>query len=218
MDALGLGLFFFALLLVLVLAAPLRADATTMIYADIEALTGESSWVVDGVVVDSEVFAGDHGRTTTRWRIAVMETIHGEPVEEVFVEQWVGELDGMVSRIPGDALIRRGERSVFFLSGDSPERLFLTAMGQARFVLQPSMPGDEGSVLQADEVLLRPGALRHMLRQLDFEGADAVRDLSEISFYDIERDAPLYHLHHPEVLRRHELVQRVRDAAAGGAR
>lgn len=204
----------FFLIAAISLLFPFRAHAVTMVYADIEAMTQDSSWVVDGVIVDSETFIGDHGRITTKWRVAVMETIHGDEVSEIFIEQWAGTYDGITAHIPGDARLSLGERSIFFLSGDSPDRLFLTAMGQARFVIQAPMPGEGGGpVVEVGDFLVGPSGLRNALLNVDLDGVSVERDLSDISFYDVSREVPLYRVDNPEVLRRSQLVERVQRAA-----
>jgi len=126
-------------------AAP-SAHAVVMLYASIEDLTDASDRVVLGVVHREEVFAGDYGRTTTRWAIDVERTLKGEHVDVVRFTQWAGELDGETLKIAGDAHFEHGERVLVFLMGDDPNAMFLTAMALSKFsvtdVEVPLVPSD----------------------------------------------------------------------------
>ena len=209
-----------ALVLGMLGAAPGAVSATTMVYASVEDLTEASTWVVDARVVDARVFEGEHGRTTTHWTLRVVEVVHGAPVEELVVEQWAGELDGIVSHIPGDVRITLGERAIFFLRGDDPQRLFFTAMGQSKYGLVGPGPGDVLPSLEARSLLFAPGALRGVVQTLIGVDPEVERTLDDIAFVQEEGgQAPLFHMHDPEVLRRSELLRRVRAVqGVGGSR
>lgn len=201
-----------ALVVLAAVSLPQRAQAATMLYTDVETLTEESSWVVDGVIVDSEVFIGEYGRITTRWKIAVLETIYGQPVAEVYVEQWAGTLDGVTMMVPGDAQLSLGERSIFFLHGEQPSQLYLTALGQSRYLVRPPSIGDDGEPILSVDGVIR--ALRDGPLSAELDSAEVSRDLSDISLYSTDGDPTVYRLEGPEVMSRSELIERVRAVSA----
>ncbi len=192
-----------------------------MHYLDVEALTEISDVVVRGVVVDSRVFVGNHDRITTEWTVRVEETLAGEAHDEVRFRQWAGELDGVVEHVPGDARVRLGEHAVFFLVGDTPDGLFLAALGQSKFAIDveavPPLPAQPDLLqlpsLVASGLILEAEPIR---RVDDVPGAaTAVRDLSNIGL--LPREGGDIVFLGPESMALDELVDRVRTAA-GGAR
>jgi len=121
------------------------AAAATMYYLDVPALVAGADVVVVGEVVGAEVFVGNFSRITTRWTVRVERTLKGSAPGTVAFTQWAGELDGVAERVPGDAVVRVGQRAVFFLSGDAPHDLVLSALGQSKFEI-----GDPVAVLSGD--------------------------------------------------------------------
>ena len=140
-----LNLVVVALVAAFALLAPTQSYATTVYYLDIPALVEISDVIVAGEVVDSEVFIGNHSRITTEWTIRVDQSLKGGELTEVRFRQWAGELDGRVQHVPGDGRVELGQRVVLFLRGDSPDALFLSALGQSVFHVMPELSRADGS-------------------------------------------------------------------------
>jgi hypothetical protein len=197
------------------LAVVPQANATTMIYRSIEELAQRSAMVVEGTVSSAETYAGDEGRITTRWTVKVARTLRGQPAAEVRLEQWAGTLGDITTQIPGDARFTEGERVVLFLRGDSPDKMYLTAMGQAKFTIY----GGNGPAKLLRKAAIEgagQGILPLPLKELAPVAApqsrteEAVRDLSDIAFAPAQPGAaPLFFVHGVERLSLSELESRV---------
>ncbi len=197
------------------LAVVPQANATTMIYRSIEELAQRSALVVEGTITGSETYAGDEGRITTRWTVKVARTLRGQPAAEVRFEQWAGTLGDITTQIPGDARFTQGERVVLFLRGDSPEKMFLTAMGQAKFTIhggnQPAKLLRKAAIEGAGQGIL-PLPLKELapLAAPQSRVEEAVRDLADIAFAPAQPGAaPLFFVHGVERLSLSELESRV---------
>ena len=197
------------------LAVVPQANATTMIYRSIEELAQRSALVVEGTVTGSETYAGDEGRITTRWTVKVARTLRGQPAAEVRFEQWAGTLGDITTQIPGDARFTQGERVVLFLRGDSPEKMYLTAMGQAKFTIhggnQPAKLLRKAAIEGAGQGIL-PLPLKELapLAAPQSRIEEAVRDLADIAFAPAQPGAaPLFFVHGLERLSLSELESRV---------
>ncbi len=197
------------------LAVVPQANATTMIYRSIEELAQRSALVVEGTVTGSETYAGDEGRITTRWTVKVARTLRGQPAAEVRFEQWAGTLGDITTQIPGDARFTQGERVVLFLRGDSPEKMYLTAMGQAKFTIhggnQPAKLLRKAAIEGAGQGIL-PLPLKELapLAAPQSRVEEAVRDLADIAFAPAQPGAaPLFFVHGVERLSLSELESRV---------
>ncbi len=197
------------------LAVVPQANATTMIYRSIEELAQRSALVVEGTVTGSETYAGDEGRITTRWTVKVARTLRGQPAAEVRFEQWAGTLGDITTQIPGDARFTQGERVVLFLRGDSPEKMYLTAMGQAKFTIhggnQPAKLLRKAAIEGAGQGIV-PLPLKELapLAAPQSRVEEAVRDLADIAFAPAQPGAaPLFFVHGVERLSLSELESRV---------
>lgn len=197
------------------LAVVPQANATTMIYRSIEELAQRSALVVEGTVTGSETYAGDEGRITTRWTVKVARTLRGQPAAEVRFEQWAGTLGDITTQIPGDARFTQGERVVLFLRGDSPEKMYLTAMGQAKFTIHGGNPPAKllrkAAIEGAGQGIL-PLPLKELvpLAAPQSRVEEAVRDLADIAFAPAQPGAaPLFFVHGVERLSLSELESRV---------
>lgn len=197
------------------LAVVPQANATTMIYRSIEELAQRSALVVEGTVTGSETYAGDEGRITTRWTVKVARTLRGQPAAEVRLEQWAGTLGDITTQIPGDARFTQGERVVLFLRGDSPEKMYLTAMGQAKFTIHGGNPPAKllrkAAIEGAGQGIL-PLPLKELvpLAAPQSRVEEAVRDLADIAFAPAQPGAaPLFFVHGVERLSLSELESRV---------
>lgn len=203
-----------SLALACLLAAP-AAQATTMIYRTVEELAQRSNLVVEGTIAAAETFPGEEGRITTRWTVKVDRTLRGNPVSEVRFEQWAGTLGDITTHIPGDARFTQGERVVLFLRGDSPQKMYLTALAQAKFTIFGGPASNDASRKQAIEAAGK-GTLPLPLHDLIPATApqsrveEAVRDLADIAFAPATPGAaPLYFVHAPERISLVELENRV---------
>lgn len=153
--------------------APRSADATTMVFADVEQLTEWSDIVVVGQIADARVYRGEMGHITTDWTVVVEDTWKGEAADTLVFSQWAGTLDGETHRVPGDPEFRTGERVVLFLHiGEEDGVVALTAMSQSVFRLEPQLtfevPGADAltpvtptiagtpQVLSLDDVVVAP--------------------------------------------------------------
>ncbi len=197
------------------LAVVPQANATTMIYRSIEELAQRSALVVEGTVTGSETYAGDEGRITTRWTVKVARTLRGQPAAEVRFEQWAGTLGDITTQIPGDARFTQGERVVLFLRGESPEKMYLTAMGQAKFTIhggnQPAKLLRKAAIEGAGQGIV-PLPLKELapLAAPQSRVEEAVRDLADIAFAPAQPGAaPLFFVHGVERLSLSELESRV---------
>ena len=212
-------------LIAVVVSVSGRAEATTMVYADVDRLTEISDLVVHGVITDQRVFIGDFGNISTEWTVHVSETWKGEEYDVIRFSQFGGEMDGNVLYIPGDARFEIGEEVVLFLHGEGPDQLFLSAMGQSKYEvdrLEPELDLDNpiggGGIIQIDPTTMRE--VPHVLLT-DPEDALVQRDLTGISFYAPEDEATqdhggIMHIETLEVLTLSEIRDAVLNAVVNG--
>jgi len=158
------------------LAAP-SAQAATMRYADVSALTQHSDVVVRGRIVDADVYLDEsNGHITTRWTLAVEESLKGGVTGTVSFTQWGGQLDGVIERIPGDATFTMNEHAVVFLRVGEEGGLFLTALAQSKFAIidqdSDGLVGVPASSLRLHPLTMWPGE------------SLLVRDLRGVEIYD----------------------------------
>lgn len=168
LSALGLAVVLAASAL-LVLVPVHEAVATTAVRLSDAQLAEKSDVVVLAEVISQETSRGDDGQIYTVSTLRIEQVLAGEvaPGDEVRVRQLGGTVEGETRFIPGDAVLDRGERSVFFLADRTPGEgvLFLTALSQ--------------SVLEV------VGAL---------EGGDLIlgREYHGLTFYDAAKGGELY--------------------------
>lgn len=194
-----------------VLSAPRAADAATMRYLDIEALTDASDAIVRGRVVDARVYRGSYDRITTEWTVRVAYGWKNAPETELRVRQWAGELDGVVERIPGDARIAIGDEIVVFARGNEQDGFTFTALAQSVYQVQDAAPLLPPSLEPGDLV---PGPLGW--DQLAGEGARAGRDLRGVVLYDENEARAVLREGSAEVLPLAELERAIDDAVRTG--
>lgn len=167
---------FAAVASLLLLAAP-ASQAATMRYADISALTQHSDVVVRGRIVDADVYLDEsNGHITTRWTLAVEESLKGGVTGTVSFTQWGGQLDGVIERIPGDAAFTMNEHAVVFLRVGEEGGLFLTALAQSKFAIidqdSEGIVGVPASSLRLHPLTMWPGE------------SLLVRDMRGVEIYD----------------------------------
>ena len=120
------------------LAAP--ADATVVVQVDRAQLVGMSDLVVRATVGNAQTrWSDDHARILTYTRLTVTQYLKGTGPTELVLRQMGGEIDGLVSRIAGDAHLTPGQDVVLCLrQGDGV--VFLTAMAQSAWYVT-AQPG-----------------------------------------------------------------------------
>jgi hypothetical protein len=186
-----------------------------MYYLDVPGLVEISDVIVAGEIVESDVFIGNHDRITTEWTVRVSASLKGSDVSEVKFRQWAGELNGRVMHIPGDGQFEVGQHVVLFLHGDSPDHLFLAAMGQSVFHVQsgytPALGGTP--VIELPTFAQPTGG-----EGTSFLPADSpvMRDFENIGILlRGDEEVGLVH-HHPHYLALGHLLEQVRDAVEAG--
>lgn len=196
------------------------ANAATMLYADVERLTEVSDVVVIGQIVASEVYVGNENRITTRWTVAVEQTLAGPHNDIVQFTQWAGSLDGSTQHVPGDAVIEEGARVVLFLHGDAPTELSLSALGQAKWSIVPTPSSIQLPTTPLLRARVATGSFSLADVGLSIAGAQirvpvlwVERDLDGIELYDSETRT-VREADGPHAIPLAELVYRVRAAAA----
>lgn len=127
-------------LLALLLALP--AGATSMLRADLPALSRESDAVVRGTVrrVQSR-WAADGRRIVTDVEIEVAEALKGAPGRTVLVTQPGGRMGDIGQRVSGLASFAEGEEVVVFLQRRGRDAFAVRGMAQGKFRVQRSADG-----------------------------------------------------------------------------
>lgn len=198
-----------SLVLFFALVLPAPAHAATMRYLDIAGLTAASDAVVRGRVVDARVFLGDSSRITTEWTIQVSAGWKNAPEGQVVVSQWVGELDGRVERIPGDARVAVGDDIVAFLRGNPSDGWTFTALAQSIYQVVPGVPLLDTPIAPADL-----NAWRGPVGWDTPSGGGLVagRDLSNVVIYDDTAVQAVLREGEPEALSLAALVAAIESA------
>jgi hypothetical protein len=123
------------LLAVLVLAPLSSSDATSALYfTDAEQARLSAAVVVATIGTSRQTLHPTWQRPLTFTEVRVDEVLYGSAPPTLEIEQIAGTIDGITTRIPGDALFEEGERCVLFL-----RRLdggwYLTSLGQSKYEL-----------------------------------------------------------------------------------
>jgi hypothetical protein len=130
--------------LVLAVAVPLRAAATTVLDVPVAQMAGKSAAIVRGVVEKQQVaWNEDHSLIVTRTRIRVTKALKGDVGFSVTLRQTGGTLDGVAMGPAGDAKFTPGEEVLVFLEPHPAEKgaWMLIAMGAAKFTLRATAEG-----------------------------------------------------------------------------
>lgn len=121
-----------ALVLALGLLMPSGAHATTAVMVDRAQLVEMSDLMVRATVVGvSYRWNEDHSQILTLTRLSVTQYIKGTGPVELTLRQFGGDVDGLVSRIPGEAYLNAGQNVVLSLRRGAGTVVYLTAMSQS---------------------------------------------------------------------------------------
>jgi hypothetical protein len=131
-QAIGLALTLFA-------ATP--AQATVAVQVDRPQLVELSDLVVRATVLDATSrWNEDRTQIITLTRLAVTQYLKGGGPTELVVRQFGGEVDGLVSRVSGDARLEAGADVVLCLRRGAGV-VYLTAMAQSVWYVNPQVSG-----------------------------------------------------------------------------
>jgi hypothetical protein len=123
-----------ALFVGLLVLSPL-ASATTVLRADVPALTRHSDAIVRGRVVTLQShWTGDKRRIVTDVTVQVEETLKGEPAQTVTIRQPGGIVGDVGQKVSGLAAFHPGEEVVVFLERRGPVHV-VTGLAQGKFHL-----------------------------------------------------------------------------------
>jgi hypothetical protein len=100
-----------------------------------------SELVVRATVVGQQsAWNAEHTQIVTLTRLRVLSYMRGNGTQELVLRQFGGSIDGLESRIAGDAHLSRGQDVVLFLRrGDGV--VFLTALALSAYYVQPEADG-----------------------------------------------------------------------------
>lgn len=132
-----------ALLVALLALAP-AARATVVRYLTLAEHIELSDLVVRVQVGESRVFVHDKdGRPRTDTRLKVLDVYKGDVTkgQSLTIRQMRGALTGEQIQIAGDAVFREGQQAVLFLDRDTDGIVYLTALSQSYYRVQPSLDG-----------------------------------------------------------------------------
>lgn len=124
------------------------ARATVMRYLSLDEHIALSDLVVRGRIGASHTFVGERNLPFTDTTVEVLEVLHGSaPKGELRIRQMRGEIDGVYTAVPGDAVLTPGEEVILFVGLDQEEGVaYLTALGQSKYrvAVPPVAPGPGG--------------------------------------------------------------------------
>lgn len=131
--------FAFGLLALILVPAP--GSATSALYfTDVEQARLSTAVVVATVGSSRQSLHPQWQRPLTHTTLHVDEVLYGSAPDSVEIEQIGGVVDGVTTRIPGDATFEAGERCVLFLR-KVDGGWYLTSLGQSKYGLVPSPDG-----------------------------------------------------------------------------
>ncbi len=127
------------LLTLLMLVNP--AEATVVVPLTRAELLQRSDLVVRATVVGQQSqWNDDHTQIVTLTRLRVAAWVKGSGPQELVLEQIGGSVDGLTSRIAGEAYVSRGQDAVFFLRTQGA-RVYLTALAMSVYYIEPAPSG-----------------------------------------------------------------------------
>jgi hypothetical protein len=128
--------------------APRAAHAAVVVPLTREALVRQSDLVVRcTVVARKSAWNTQRSQILTWTTLRVDEYVKGAGPGALTLRQFGGEVDGIVTEVPGDAHVLPGERAVLFLRrGDGV--VFLTALAQAAYLVK-----EQGGIAYAERDL-----------------------------------------------------------------
>lgn len=127
------------LTVVLLLARPV--GATVVVPLTRTELLQRSDLVVRATVVGQQSqWNDDHSQIVTLTRLRVQAWVKGSSPQQLVLEQLGGSVDGLTSRIAGEAYVQRGQQAVFFLRMQGA-RVYLTALAMSVYYVDPGPSG-----------------------------------------------------------------------------
>lgn len=130
----------FGLAAILTLAAP-SAYATVVVPLSRQELVDRSDLVVRATVIAQQSFwNGDHSQIVTHTRLRVDAWMKGSGAQELVLEQFGGSVDGLNSRVSGDAWLSVNQQAVLFLRAQNG-LVFLTSLAQSVYYIEPAPSG-----------------------------------------------------------------------------
>lgn len=125
----------------LTLLASAPAEATVAIQLDRAQLVEMSDLVVRATVSDvRSTWSEDRARIVSLTRLRVNQYLKGGGESELVLRQFGGEVDGLVSRISGEAYLTPGQEVVLCLRRGAGV-VYLTAMAQSAWYVAAQAPG-----------------------------------------------------------------------------
>lgn len=123
------------------LALATTANATVAVPLSRAQMYERSSLVVHAAVIAQvSEWNADHSQIVTLTRLRVSTYLKGNAGPEITLRQFGGTVDGMSSRVAGDAQFSQGQDFVLFLrEGDGV--VFLTALAQAAYYVEHDAHG-----------------------------------------------------------------------------
>jgi hypothetical protein len=135
-----------------ILALAPAAQATVVRYLTLADQLELSQLVVRVKVGESRVFVDEKdGRPRTETQLTVLEVMKGDVAtgQNLTIRQMRGSLTGEKIAIAGDPEFREGQQAVLFLTRDEDGIVYLAALGQSFYKVQPNLDG-KGSVVIRD--------------------------------------------------------------------
>lgn len=131
--------------LLITFSVPSPANATVVVPLTRAQLVDRSDLVVRATVIDQwSTWNEDQSQIITLTRLRVLSYLRGSGPQELVLRQFGGTVDGLVSRVPGDAHLSQGQEWVLFLRRG--ERVvYLTALAQSAYLVRRS-PGAPATV------------------------------------------------------------------------
>ena len=121
------------------------ASATSALYlSDVEQAAESTAVVIARVGEARQAVHPEWQRPLTHTTIEVEEVLVGKAPANLTIEQLGGVLDGQVHYVPGDAVLKAGERCLLFLR-NVDGGWFLTAMQQSKYEL---LEGERGTFVK----------------------------------------------------------------------
>lgn len=122
------------------LAAPRAARATVVVPLGRADLVNRSDLVVRATVLDQQSdWNADRSQIVTLTRLRVAGYLKGAGPAELVLRQFGGTVGQLASRVAGDARLEPGQ-DVFLFLRRGEGVVFLTALAQAAYYVQPSSP------------------------------------------------------------------------------
>lgn len=128
--------------LALLAAAP-GARATTLVHADLPALSRGAHAIVRATVASVDArWNADRSRIITEVRLEVSEVLKGEALETVILVQPGGVVGDVGQRVAGTPGFARGEDVLLFLERRGASRFRVRGLSQGKYRIAPNEAGE----------------------------------------------------------------------------